>query len=603
MTNAFMRAFNGPLLLAGGTLLMVSASPVLAQNAIKSFNVPAQAAEKGIPQFAQQANIQLMASEKLVKGKQTAAVKGDMPVREGLERLLAGTNLTPVTESNNIIVLAEHASAPAARAPSVIKTAYEATATAAEDTVSDSDVTEVVVTGIRGSLSKARSIKRRAPNAIESIVAEDIGKMPDLNLAESIQRVPGVAMSREGGEGRNITLRGFGPDFTRTTLNGMEVPASSDGLDTGGVTLNAGRAFDFHLFASELFNRIDIEKSQKASTEEGGIAGTVNLYSARPFDFRKDFTVSASAQGNYNTLNKKIDPRVALLVSKTFADGKFGALVSVAASERTVHQEGYSSVRWTSPFANGDSWADTNPTVTGTPSGDCGAADPLDCLWAPRLPRADYFGNDQKRIGLTGSFQYPGQTPLSFTVGADGKTLVAASFNDVTSWYESRQQNSDSTFDQVVLSGKYNVSDSLTLEAMIGKAVDDADRTELRFYYRSVPHYYAYDYSGNEYVPEVSFGSYDPNNADNYVNAVTASNRINTVKKENFTSRFDATYAVDRLSLKAGLSYNDRTVSYAEGLGAAPSFDPSDYTKPFPVSNFGDGLDGPGLLPFRVADF
>ncbi|WKL56045.1 TonB-dependent receptor [Asticcacaulis sp. ZE23SCel15] len=642
MTNAFMRAFNGPLLLASGTLLMVSASPVLAQNAVKSFSVPAQAAEKGIPQFAQQANIQLMAPEKLVKGKQTAAVEGNMPVREGLERLLAGTNLTPVTQSNNIIVLAENTSVPAARAPSVIKTAYEATATAADEPVSDGDVTEVIVTGIRGSLSKARSIKRRAPNAIESIVAEDIGKMPDLNLAESIQRVPGVAMSREGGEGRNITLRGFGPDFTRTTLNGMEVPASSDGLDTGGVTLNAGRAFDFHLFASELFNRIDIEKSQKASTEEGGIAGTVNLYSARPFDFRKDFTVSASAQGNYNTLNKKIDPRVALLVSKTFADGKFGALVSVAASERTVHQEGYSSVRWTSPFVNGNSWADTNPTVTGTPSGDCGAADPLDCLWAPRLPRADYFGNDQKRVGLTGSFQYrpsddllitldvlhseltndrlsynsmewllthgvagnyTGQTPRSFTVGADGKTLVAAAFDDVTSWYESRHQKSESAFDQVVLSGKYNVSDSLTLEAMIGKAVDDADRSELRFYYRSVPHYYAYDYSGNEYVPEISFGSYDPNNADNYINAQTASNRINTVKKENFTSRFDATYAVDRLSLKAGLSYNDRTVSYTEGLGAAPTFDPSDYTKPFPVSDFGDGLDGPGLLPFRVADF
>ncbi|UDF05171.1 TonB-dependent receptor [Asticcacaulis sp. AND118] len=637
-----MRAFNGPLLLAGGTLLMVSAAPVQAQDAVKAFNVPAQAAERGIPQFAQQANIQLMAPEKVVKGKQTAAVQGNMPVREGLSRLLAGTNLTPVTQSNGIILLAEQIPTSRDNPMPITRTAYVADATASESPAAAPEETVVVVRGIRGSLSKARAIKRRAANSVESIVAEDIGKMPDLNLAESIQRVPGVAMSREGGEGRNITLRGFGPDFTRTTLNGMEVPASSDGLDSGGVTLNAGRAFDFHLFASELFNRIDIEKSQKASTEEGGIAGTVNLYSARPFDFRNDFTVSASAQANYNTLNQKADPRVALLVSKTFADGKFGALFSVAASNRTVHQEGYSSVRWTSPHANGDSWADTNPTVTGTPSNACGASDPLDCLWAPRLPRADYFGNDQKRVGLTGSLQYrpsenalitldvlhselnndrysynsmewllthgtagnfTGQTPLSFTVGADGKTLVAAAFNDVTSWYESRHQESQSSFDQVVLSGRFQINERLTLEAMAGTAVDDADRTELRFYYRSVPHYYAYDYSSDPYVPKVSFGSYDPNNAANYINAQTASNRINNVKKENVTSRFDATYNADTVSFKAGLSYNDRKVSYAEGLGAAPTFNPSAYTRPFPVSNFGDGLDGPGLLPFRVADF
>ena len=145
----------------------------------------------------------------------------------------------------------------------------------------------VVVTGIRGSLQKASDIKHEAVNTVESVLAEDIAKMPDLNLAESIQRIPGVAMTREGGEGRNITLRGFAPDFTSTTLNGMEIPASSDGLDSGGFTINAGRAFDFHVFASELFNRIDIQKTQKASLEEGGIAGTVDLYTAKPFDFKK----------------------------------------------------------------------------------------------------------------------------------------------------------------------------------------------------------------------------------------------------------------------------------------------------------------------------
>lgn len=143
---------------------------------------------------------------------------------------------------------------------------------------------EIIVTGFRGSLQRAQDVKRQAINVTESIMAEDMAKMPDLNLSGSIQRLPGVTISREGGEGRNITLRGFSPDFTRTTLNGMEVPASSDGLDSGGFTINAGRAFDFHVFASELFNRIDVQKTQRASIEEGGIAGTVDLYSAKPFD-------------------------------------------------------------------------------------------------------------------------------------------------------------------------------------------------------------------------------------------------------------------------------------------------------------------------------
>lgn len=92
----------------------------------------------------------------------------------------------------------------------------------------EEQVEVITVTGFKGSLNKALADKRTAVNTKESIHAEDIGKFPDLNIAESLQRVPGVAISRKGGEGRNITLRGFGPSFTRTTLNGMEVPAGSD---------------------------------------------------------------------------------------------------------------------------------------------------------------------------------------------------------------------------------------------------------------------------------------------------------------------------------------------------------------------------------------
>ena len=515
------------------------------------------------------------------------------------------------------------------------------TATAQEAANASEEPEEIVVTGFRASLELAQDIKRQSANTVDSVVAEDIAKMPDLNLAESIQRVPGVAMTREGGEGRNITLRGFSPDFTRTTLNGMEVPATSDGLDSGGVTINAGRAFDFHLFASELFSRIDVQKTQTASLEEGGIAGTVDLYSSKPLDF-EGLTMSGTVQGAYNSLTQEVDPRISLLLSNRFLDDKVGVLVSAAWSKRTVRQEGFSSVRWTSPFANNDSWADTDPTVVGTPDGSCGAADPLDCLWAPRLPRADFFGNDQERLGLSASIQFKpndqlqftfdalyselnndrysynsmewllthgpagnftGQTPREFVIDDDGKTLIAASFDDVTSWYESRHQESESKFNQFVLSGSYEIADNIKLDGMIGTAKDDADRTELRFYYRSVPHPYSYDYRENADVAALDFGGYDPNDPDNYVDALVAANRLNEVKKENSSAKVNFTFGDEKFNFKIGVAWNDRTVDYSEGTGQNATIDPGDYSRDFPYSGFGRGLGAPGLTPFLVADF
>lgn len=500
----------------------------------------------------------------------------------------------------------------------------------------------VTVTGFRATLQEARDIKRKAVNEVESIVAEDIGKMPDLNLAESIQRLPGVAMTREGGEGRNITLRGFSPDFTRTTLNGMEVPASSDGLDSGGVTVNAGRTFDFHVFAAELFNRVDVQKTQRASMEEGGMAGTVDLYSAKPFDF-SGTAASISAEEGYNTMTGIADPRLTVMVSDTFFHDKLGILLSAAVSRRTVHQEGWGSVRWTSPFANGDSWDDAKTKVTGTPSTYCGAKDALNCVYSPNLPRADFFGNKQKRLGLTASVQYrpvesveisfdalhseldndrqnynsmewllthgpagnfTGQTPLSFTIDPNGKQLQAASFDNVTSWYESRLQTSVSQFNQYVMNAKWNATDKVTFESLIGLATDNANRTELRPYYRSIPHPFSFDFTNNSYVPAVSYGSYDPNRGSNYIDAITGAHRNNNVGKENFTAKQDVTYKTDTLTIQAGFDYNDREVRYAEGQGNSAAFNPSKYTKAFPIKGFGDDMPGGAKLwTWAVADF
>lgn len=645
-------------LFSTAAIVCAAASPVQAAAQTREFAIDAQSAETAITQLGRQGDIQIIAARRLTRDVRTNAVRGEMSVDQALARLLAGTGLAArrtgpasyaiVGSANGngrapaspvraaaVTVPVALAAAPAA-APHPVAAAEPASADPQAPVTSE----DIIVTGFRGSLIRAQDVKRQSINVVESIMAEDMAKMPDLNLSESIQRLPGVTISREGGEGRNITLRGFSPDFTRTTLNGMEVPASSDGLDSGGFTLNAGRAFDFHVFASELFNRIDVQKTQRASIEEGGIAGTVDLYSAKPFD-HPGFHVVASGQGGYNTVSRKIDPRATVMVSDTFADDTIGVLFSAAYSKRTVYQEGFSSVRWTSPFVNGDSWADTDPEVTGTPE-NCGAADSLDCLWAPRLPRADFFGNDQKRLGLSGSIQarpldglkltfdalysqldndrysynsmewllthgpagnYVGQTPLSFTVAPDGKQLVAAAFDDVTSWYESRHQTSTSKFSQFVFSGEYEASTNLTFDGMIGKARDSADRSELRFYARSVPHYYAYDYTGSRDVAMVDYGDYDPNDPENYINALTAANRLNKVVKDNFTAKANARFQQSRFTALAGLAYSRRMVRYSEAQGALPSFAPQDYMTAFPISHFGDGVVSGGLPTFAVIDF
>jgi hypothetical protein len=146
------------------------------------------------------------------------------------------------------------------------------------------DLDTVTVTGYRASVEKALDIKRGEAGVVDAIVAEDIGKFPDLNLAESLQRIPGVVITREAGEGRNISVRGLGPEFTRVRINGMEALTTVGAGDQSGGT-NRGRGFDFNVFASDLFSQLLVRKTASADVEEGSLGATVDLRTARPFDY------------------------------------------------------------------------------------------------------------------------------------------------------------------------------------------------------------------------------------------------------------------------------------------------------------------------------
>lgn len=201
---------------------------------------------------------------------------------------------------------------------------------------------EIVVTGFRSSLANSTNAKRNATGFQDSIFAEDIGKFPDTNIAESFNRVPGITINREvSGEGLNIAIRGLGTNFTRVLLNGAPVAVASTGRTDAQST---NREVDLDMFPTELFSQLTVSKSPNASMVEGGAAGTVNMRSARPFDSEGP-RVSYSVQGTKNSNADKWGGRASALASNTW--GKFGALIGVAAVRNQVSTPGFETIGWT----------------------------------------------------------------------------------------------------------------------------------------------------------------------------------------------------------------------------------------------------------------
>jgi TonB-dependent receptor len=260
----------------------------------------------------------------------------------------------------------------------------------------------IIVTGFRESLSSAIGMKRREIASIDAIKAEDIAEFPDLNLAESLQRIPGVAISRVNGEGRNISVRGLGPEYTRVRINGMEAIGTTGGTDnSGGV--NRGRGFDFNIFSSDLFNSLAVRKTATADVEEGSLGATVDLTIARPFDYRKS-TATVSVQGSYNDLSRKVKPRVSGLLTTTNEAGTFGVLMSLAYEERNLKEEGANITRWTYGGFNGGFNAAS--TLSGYTLAQINNTNPDAGLFHPRIPGLVSYDINQKRLGGAISVQF-----------------------------------------------------------------------------------------------------------------------------------------------------------------------------------------------------
>ncbi len=266
------------------------------------------------------------------------------------------------------------------------------------------DEQTIVVRSFRSSLEKAIDLKRLDDNEADSIIAEDIGKFPDLNLSESLQRIPGVAITKDAGEGREISVRGLNTSFSLVRINGMDALSSTGSSDfDGGV--NRTRAFDFNVFASDLFNKLTVHKTTDASQEEGALGAMVDMNTARAFDYKK-FTLVASAQGIYNDQSNEVAPRVSAMIADTWGD--FGALVSLNYGKRKITEEGSSATSWTA--ANIINASSKTMPLGGFANTSAGAGGytlaQLDNALIPRIPRYDEFHDDSERKGATASFQW-----------------------------------------------------------------------------------------------------------------------------------------------------------------------------------------------------
>ncbi len=224
---------------------------------------------------------------------------------------------------------------------------------------------EIVVTGFRASLRSAISEKRNSDVQIDAINAEDIADFPDANLAESLQRLPGVSIDRDNGEGRTITVRGLGGDFNRTRINGLEALATA-GANDAGSSPNRSRAFDYNTFASELFSSLRVQKTPSAETDEGSLGANIDLQTGRPFDSKKA-QFGLSAEGSYQKNSKKWSPRIAGLASTRFLDDSMGILVSGAYSKSVNALDQFARAPGQSDYLyRGSQWAGAeNPQRAG----------------------------------------------------------------------------------------------------------------------------------------------------------------------------------------------------------------------------------------------
>jgi iron complex outermembrane receptor protein len=298
----------------------------------------------------------------------------------------------------------------------------------AQDAQPAQQLDTVVVTGVRAAQEKALSVKRNADTHIDVISAEDIGKMPDKNVADSLARIPGVAVlnSPTGGSGGfderdRVGLRGTNPSLTQTLLDGHGV-ANGDWFVLDQTGAGVGRSVSFSLLPSELVSRVEVHKTAQASDTEGGTAGSVNIITRRPLDFSKGLTFEANVGAVYSDLAKKTDPQLSVLLNWKNDTKTFGILLQGFDEKRHLRRDGVETLALDSQPHAYQAFGALEPAVTAQ-------APSLAGVLYPNLMGSALFTQERQRKGGVVSAEIKPSSDVDVTLSGFSSRMDADNYN------------------------------------------------------------------------------------------------------------------------------------------------------------------------------
>lgn len=444
------------------------------------------------------------------------------------------------------------------------------------------EVEEVIVTGIRAGLRSSLEVKRDSLQVVDAISAEDIGDFPDKNIGEALQRVTGVQISRQDGEGRGVSIRGADPGLNRVEING----SSALSLTVGG-----GRDVDFRDIPVEFISRLEVVKSATPDMTEGGVGGTVRIVTRRPFDSDEPY-LAGSVQGVYSDLADEFDPKVALIGSRTFLDDTLGVLLSASWEERNLDSHN----------ARTTGWLRRAPTATGagaTPGRgtDINGDGTLD--WIPEIPRYIIDRRDTERTAFNGIVEWrPSDDFTLFAEGtyAEGKEEVSSMLMQLGAAgglidYAASTVGADNTVEHLELTSgpgfamdlayrninggltreqyttafgaKWSVGSSFNLDARLTYASADVQNDEKNSTATifGVPRAII-DYTGGERAPNIQFPGLDTTSGQ-LVNNLAAVFNPRTNTQEEVGGKFNVEYVPESnwlTSIKTGVEVRTLTM-------------------------------------------
>jgi len=305
------------------------------------------------------------------------------------------------------------------------------------------DGDEIVVTGVRASLDRSIDIKRNASGVVDAISAEDIGKFPDTNLAESLQRITGVSITRANGEGSQVAVRGFSGGFNLVTLNGRQLPSTNIDTSTGNAfARGTGRSFDFQNLASEGVATLEVYKTGRASIPSGGIGASINVVTRRPLDAREDgLSGSLGAKALYDSSVEdaeanlsRVTPEVSGLLNWKNADETFGVTVfgSYQLRESTSIQSNpnYWNIVPLADFLNtAGAYIRPTTTITNRPT--------TPYVQIPNDSRYQFSENRRERLNGQAVIQFKPSDALEITVdGLYARNKLSDERSEQTNWFQ-----------------------------------------------------------------------------------------------------------------------------------------------------------------------